>query len=142
VAQHRRALFRVVDAARGPVVEDDRPDVRVLRGQVERKPHAHREPDDTDGPVRRRMRAQPVEARGGAPGRGLVVQLCGQRLGLLDRPRRPPGAQVRRQRHEALLGQAVAEAANPVAEAPPRVEHEHAGAAARRGGDVAGLSLH
>ena len=88
------------------------------------------------------MRAQPVEALGGAPGRGVVVQLGGQCLGLLDRVRGAPGAQVRRQRHEALLGQAVAEAANAVAETPPRVEHEHAGAAARRGGDVAGLSLH
>ena len=88
------------------------------------------------------VRAQPVEAVRGAPGRGLVVQLAGQRLGLLDGARGAPCAQVGRQRHEALLGQAVAEPADAVAQAPPRVQHEHAGAAARRGGDVAGLSLH
>src|SRR5215207_7433973 len=66
VAEHGRAAATVVDFAGGAVVEGYRRDIRVLRGQVEREPDAHREAHDahlaaTAGCARRR--AMPSAAR-------------------------------------------------------------------------------
>jgi hypothetical protein len=73
--------------------------------------------------------AQARHAVGGAPDRRVVVEPLDQRLGLRDRAGGLPAAQVRREGHESLAGEPVAEAADPVAQPPPCVEDEHAGAA-------------
>jgi hypothetical protein len=72
------------------------------------------------------MAAQEVE---GSHGRGLggrIVALLEDALGLPGRGRDPAKVQVRRERDEALGGQAVAELFEELVQAPPGVQHQYA----------------
>jgi len=137
-----RAVAAVIEGAGGAVVENDGPHALEPGRQIEGEPDAHGEAGDREAAAHRRVPAQAREAVGRSAASRLFVELAGERLRLRDRARDAAPGEIGRVGDQAAGGEPVAVPHDPVAQAPPRVEHQHAGTAAPRGREVALVSSH